>query len=169
MRKLAVLLFVLFLGLPATAQPMDATQAALRDAQQLIDYMTAFDAEGILSLTYTKPMLSRGVTLDYALGALTQLNQHLKNIGVEYTRFEAGQPSELFERPEGLFIIVPYVSESYRLDRGAYMAAFFIGCSEDGGATWTFIDGAGTLQNPIEHYLPNYNGPELPEIESRPL
>jgi hypothetical protein len=163
----------MILACAAVAQPVlseeSTSAAAVRDAQVLVEHMRNFETEGLVSLTYMPPAVSQGLTVPRMRQAVEQLNTNLRSMGAEYLHFELGNPTETFDRPEGLFILIPYSCTLQANGQTVQQNAFFIGHSGDSGATWKFMDGIATARVPISTILPGYNGPELPLVERFPV
>jgi hypothetical protein len=163
MRQIFVVLLLMVLPIAAFGQD-DRIDAALRDAQKLIEYMQAFDTDGVGSLLYTEPMERMGADIARLRQQAAKQDANLRSIGAKYLLFTLGKPAVPFSRSEGLFTLVPYSCVMNANGQTVQQDAFFIGVSKDSGATWKFLDAIATAKVPIETILPDYKGPKLPLV-----
>jgi hypothetical protein len=162
-------LLILALGASAALSKDVRLTAATRDAESLVERMKNFDTDGVAAFLYTAPIERMGVNLESLRESLARLNANLRSTGAKYLTFTLEEPTEPFGRPEGLFTIIPYSCVMTANGKTMQQDAFFIGFSGDSGASWKFIDGIGTAKVPIDTYLPNYAGPELPVVRRYPV
>ena len=106
----------------------------------------------------------RRVGLDAAAATRTTQAafQLLKAMEATFLRFELGPPGQPFSGHEGMYLFVPYTEVMIAAGKQSTQTAFFIGISEDQGATWKFMDGIGITEDNIRAVIPDYAGGALP-------
>ena len=137
---------------------------ALRDAQQLVACLRALDASCAARYTNTRYLEAQGATRAELIAAADELNRNLKSLGAKYTRFDLGRPWTPFAGDGRLYTFVPYTQTLEAGDKQATVRAYFIGISEDAGASWTFVDGIHTSAGSIRDIIPSYAGAPLPPV-----
>lgn len=167
--RMTVALFLISL-MSCQAVGQDArVAAALRDAQELIEHMQDFDTEEVAALLYVAPMIRMGADPEQLRQRAATLDANLRSTGAKYKKFTLQSPTELFSRPEGLFVLIPYSSVMIGNGQKIQQDAFFIAFSDDEGLSWKFLDGIATARVPIDVILPEYEGPNLPEVRRFPV
>jgi len=120
------------------------------------------DYSALASLTYPRQVELMGGPE----GMAKILSRALKAEGTEVLSTVAGEPEEVTRVGPQLFAIVP-TTLRMKSPRGTLMGdGFLIGVSDDGGATWTFVDGSGGRNEAkIKTLLPAAAGKlRLPEL-----
>jgi|SRR5687767_1767682 len=160
---------VLGLGVVRAASGAEPTERAVERAQALVDRMKAFDAEGVMDLTYTRVFERLGVAPERARRGMRELQQKLKSLDARYTRLELGQPHAPFAGDGNLYVIIPYSGVMELQGKRILQEAFFIGVSEDAGKAWKFVDGINSTQESIRTVIPSYSGAPLPPRRTKPI
>jgi hypothetical protein len=99
--------------------------------------------------------------------AASILAGNLKRYGARMLAIQVGEPDVVVSAEEQLFAIVP-TELKMREPRGVVVGkGFLIGASNDGGETWTFVDGSGgRAEVMIKSLLPAAAGKlKLPELK----
>jgi hypothetical protein len=165
-RRAVTLAVLAALGAWPAAHAADASPGAnaLRDAQQLVACLRALDAPCAARYTDTRYLEAQGATRAELIAAADELNRNLKSLGAKYTRFELEPPWTPFAGDGHLYTFVPYTQTLEAGDKAATVRAYFIGISDDAGASWTFVDGIHTTPGTIRDIIPGYSGAPLPPV-----
>jgi hypothetical protein len=158
--EMTLVLTWLVFAVPVSAADISAN--ASRDAGRLVDCMRAFDATCANSLTYTKVLEQHGVSRQQLDEGVANLYRLMTSTHATYSRFDLEAPWSPFVRDGHSFIFVPYNAVLKGNGRKMTAKAFFIGVSEDSGASWKFVDGQQITKNTVGHVIPGYVG-KLPE------
>lgn len=168
MVHLKCLYAVALLGMAPMAFAGDNSANALRDAKSLAGCMKALDTECTMKWTYTKLLEKQG----FEIGELrAQLNASFENIRVahgETERFELGTAGSPFAGDGKQYIFIPYQEVMNVQGQRYSQTAYFIGISEDQGASWKFVDGIGYSEKNIRTVIPSYGGGPLPPRATDP-
>ena len=156
------LLAALGAGPALRAAEPDPAASAARDAQHLVACLRALDAQCAARYTDTRFLEQQGASRAELIAAADELNQNLRSLGAKYTRFDLGKPWTPFAGDGRLYTFVPYTQTLEAGDRKATVTAYFIGLSDDQGASWTFVDGIHTSADTIRQVIPSYSGAPLP-------
>jgi hypothetical protein len=95
----------------------------------------------------------------------------LRGQGLKFHVFRFGTPSQMFESAGEVYAIYPYTLELTGPDgEPAGQPSYLVCTSNDGGATWKFLDGAGvgSDRGKLLRFLPRFPA-ELTLPEPRPL
>jgi hypothetical protein len=160
--RIGILLLALICPLLAYAQPAEVALATL---QRLVEAVRTGDAETVVNLTHAKVHEMAGGR-EKMLIILTETFQSAKNAGHKLDQVVIGQPSSFGRNGKQLFIFVPYIGRSRNNERSTTIEAFYLGISEDSGASWRFVDGSRMGQQNIKIFIPSYSGqPPLPSTK----
>jgi hypothetical protein len=158
-------------ALPAIATAglaADGVANALHDARSLTDCMKALDTECTLKWMYTKPLLDQGFGPGELRAQLNVSFENLKLVHGETERFELGVPGSIFAGDGKQYIFIPY-QEAMNIQGQRYsQTAYFIGVSDDAGASWKFVDGIGFSEKNIRTIIPSFRGGPLPPRATDP-
>lgn len=168
MKYFAITALYLLSGM-LSAYAQTPTEKAVTQATQLIEHMKVFDTDGTFDLTYVKIFEKLGIDPARPKMAIADLNQKLKSIGANYTKFDLQPPGAPFSGDGQLYIIIPYSSVMEVRGRRFLSEAFLIGISENDGESWKFVDGISSTQENIRNVIPSYSGAPLPPRRVKPL
>lgn len=121
------------------------------------------DYEKVAALTLPKQVELMGG----AEGMARILRRGLKGGGAKMLSIRVGEPGEVIPLGRQLFAIVP-TTLKMREPRGVVVGdGFLIGVSDDGGESWTFVDGSGGRnEEKVKTLLPAAAGKlKLPELK----
>lgn len=163
-----ILCAITFLGAAPVALAADSAANALHDAKSLTECMRHLDADCTLKWMYTKPLLDQG----FEPGELrAELNVTFENIRLahpEAQQFDLGKPTEPFAGDGRQYIFIPYQETMTVKGQRYSQTAYFIGVSENAGASWKFVDGIGFSERNIRTVIPSYAGGPLPPRATDP-
>ncbi|HEV2701249.1 MAG TPA: hypothetical protein VGV09_06440 [Steroidobacteraceae bacterium] len=146
----------------------DSAANALHDAKSLASCMKALDTECTLKWLYTRQLEAQGFELGELRAQLTVSFESIKLVHGETERFDVGAPWPPFSGDGKQYIFIPY-QETMSIKGQRYsQTAYFIGVSEDAGASWKFVDGIGFSMKNIRTVIPSFNGGSLPPRETDP-
>lgn len=156
------------LGIAPLAFAADSASNALHDARSLANCMKALDTECTLKWMYTKPLEAQGFEIGELRAQLNVSFENLKLVHGETERFDVGAAWSPFTGDGKQYIFIPY-QETMNIQGQRYsQTAYFIGVSEDAGASWKFVDGIGFSMKNIRTVIPSFNGGPLPPRATDP-
>jgi len=163
------LLAPVVLGCASTLMAAPTSSTAVKDARQLVECMKAFDAQCVVDLTYERALIEAGLSRSQLVKMLSDSYASRKSKNIRYSRFDLGKPSEEFKSDGRTFVFIPYTQTIEIPGNGALsFEAYFIGVSEDQGATWTFVEGIKQTAATIRRIIPGYrNQPPLPPVSEK--
>jgi hypothetical protein len=156
----------------AKSSPTPVSSAATRQksypnlkeqAERWAEAYVREDYEKVASLTLPKQVELMGGSE----GMARILTRSLEGGGVKMLSIQVGEPEEVIPIERQLFAIVP-TTLKMREPRGVVVGnGFLIGVSNDGGETWTFVDGSGGRnEEKVKTLLPAAAGKlKLPELK----
>ena len=155
-------------GAASAAEPSKAEVKKLANAMGKA--MIANDIGAILDHTLPAAIEEMGGRKK-ALETLESTLKVMKARGIEFKKYELGDPEDFVTEGDNTFIVVPSVLEMASPMGTIRGRSFLLGISGDGGKTWKFADGAGVNRNgeadkvlpklPAKLKLPPDSKPEL--------
>jgi len=168
MFRIVVAAAVVAAGAAPAAEPSKAEVKKLAIAMG--DAMKTNDVGTILDHTYPALVEQMGGRKK-ALKTLKSMLKVMKARGIEFKKYELGDPEEFVTEGDNTFIVVSSVLEMASPMGTIRGRSFLLGISGDGGKTWKFADGAGVNRNgeadkvlpklPAKLKLPPDSKPEL--------
>jgi hypothetical protein len=156
------------LGIAPLALAADSAANAMQDAKSLASCMKALDTECTLKWMYTKPLEAQGFELGELRAQLNVSFESIKLVHGQTERFDVGTAWSPFTGDGKQYIFIPY-QETMNIQGQRYsQTAYFIGVSEDAGASWKFVDGIGFSMKNIRTVIPSFTGGPLPPRETDP-
>lgn len=161
MRARIPLLLAMLFPLLTYAEPVDV---ALVTVKQLVQAVRAGNAETVVDLTHAKVHEMLGGR-EKMLATLSETFGLARAAGHKLSKVEIGQPSSLGHDGKRLFLFIPYISVAGSNQQTTTIEAFYLGISEDNGASWKFVDGSRMDQQSVKIFIPSYSGqPALPSV-----
>jgi len=160
MPRMACLLALL--AVASVASAADSSTNALRDAAALVQCMKALDTDCTLKWIYLKNLEQQGFEPGELRAELNASFENLRFVQSRTERFDLGTPGTPFAGDGKLYIFIPYQETMLIKGQRYSQTAYFIGVSEDQGATWKFVDGIGFSEKNIRSLIPSYAGGALP-------
>jgi hypothetical protein len=142
--SLAVIAFAVCAQL-ASADPQ--TERIRKLAAENSAALTSGNYARLVDLTYPKVVGIIGGR-DKMIETLRRGNEDMKAHGGAILGAEVSEPKEVVTAGDKQFAIVPMTVRVRVLEGTFRSKSFLIAISEDRGKTWTFIDGAGIIQEP---------------------
>ena len=159
---------VVLLSIAPVALAADSTANAVRDATSLARCMKALDTECTLKWLYTKLLVAQGFSLTELRAQLNVSFENIKVANGKTERLELGAAGAPFSGDGRQYIFIPY-QEAMNIQGQRYsQTAYFIGVSDDAGASWKFVDGIGFSEKNIRTIIPSYAGGPLPARATDP-
>jgi hypothetical protein len=140
----------------------DISANCIRDVTRLVECMKTLDATCTNSLTYTRPFEEHGISRDQLDRAVNDLYQKMKSVHGSYSHFNVSAPWPPFASRGRRYIFIPYQALLKSPARDVSTTSFFVGVSEDDGASWKFVDGQKITSENIGMIIPGYGGGRLP-------
>jgi hypothetical protein len=127
---------------PTTAPSLakDSCDRLKAQARQMVDAAAANDNNKVLDLLYPKLVAKAG--RDKLLAVMESMQKQMKAQGVKLTSAEFGDPSQVVEKDGTTYAVLPETATLEVPVGSVEQKSFMLGISEDGGKSWTFVDGA---------------------------
>ena len=130
-------------------------------AKELEDAIGRKDYKKVVELTYPKLVDLLGGR-EKMLADMTTQMKSMETEGVELLSSVASPPTQFVQDANGIYAVVPVTTKLKAKDGIFQTEGSLIGISNDGGATWTFLDASGKDQKELKNMLPNVDKLNLP-------
>jgi hypothetical protein len=152
--------------LAANSSPDSPMSAVLRDLDRYIGCRLQFDLDCLVETTYSHLNATATSTRPIPADRLESLRPQYESAKAEprsrLRTIEYDMPLEPFRAGTQFFTVVPYRLETPA--PGAWLTenSFFLGISDDAGATWRFVEGETLHPDRIDLIIPGYRSDLLP-------
>jgi hypothetical protein len=145
-----------------------AVSNAIRDAHELVECEKNLDGQCVTNWISIETFRRLGLDAATATRTTQATFNLLKATNATFLRFDLGPPGQPFSGHQGMYLFIPYTEVITAAGKQSTQTAFFIGISEDQGATWKFMDGIGITEDNIRAVIPDYAGGALPPKSRKP-
>lgn len=148
----------------ASVDPAAAVANCRRDAQASADAVARRDADAILAGMHPEALRATGQTADQMKATIAKGFAEMEREGVTFGPVALDGPAETFAgRGERRFGIVHQTLNIRVAGKGRITSrSYLLGVSDDAGATWRFVDGAGLGKVDVTKVLADYPAAEHP-------
>lgn len=141
LRRLSAASLAALLVCAVCAAQKDGPKTVKALAEETARAVVAGDFKRLVELTYPKIIEMVGGA-EKMVAALEKDAAEAKDEGVNFVSYTVGEPGEAVRGGSQLFVVVP-TELRMKTPEGVWASkSYLVGISDDGGGTWTFIDGA---------------------------